>query len=77
MNLDILMIAALKEQLNTLEQENERLRRERDWARAILKKCLPVATEQEEQAFIREVQTAGPGGQLAALIAELETEHGG
>jgi regulator of replication initiation timing len=69
-------IAELQEQVQTLTDENQRLRKERDWARTLITNGVPIATEAEEQAFIQEIQSAGPGGQLTALIAELEAEHG-
>ena len=68
------VVAELQERVKVLSEENTQLRRERDWARAIVTRGLPIATEEEEQAFRLEIQSAGPGGQLDELIAEWKAE---
>ena len=69
-------IEELKLQLKTLAEENGQLRYERDVARASMLALVPIATDEQEQEFIREMQTAAEPGGLAKLIAELEAAHG-
>ena len=52
------------------------IRYERDVARASMLALVPIATDEQEQEFIREMQTAAEPGGLAKLIAELEAAHG-
>ena len=68
-------LAELQEQVKNLTDETAQLRRERDWARAFVMTGLPVATEEEEQAFLRDMQTGERDG-LAKLIDELKANCG-
>jgi hypothetical protein len=69
-------IVALQEQVNALADENAQLRRERDWAYSLVTRGVPMASEEQEQQFIREMQCPAEPGGLAKLIAELETANG-
>ena len=69
-------IDVLKQQVEELSKENSKLRKERDWAWARVMASVPAATAEEEKAFLQEIQSAGPGGELSQLIAELEAVNG-
>ncbi len=66
-------LCELQDRVKSLTDENGILRRERDWAREYVMRGLPKDAARD-RAFVWEILTANPGGQLAELILELEAE---
>jgi hypothetical protein len=67
----VVMVDALKRQLQELHAENARLRHERDLARANALAMLPQGTPEELAEMERLMATAVPLN-MSGLIAELE-----